>query len=242
MRIIFLFLSLSLGFSLYGQQAKNGGNCGASMVTLPQYRSLYQGYDNRFEYSPCSECDTLILKLKGADYTPKKAYSGILRVQGEAKRATVRIQCVSGSDTSNWGAFGFTCLPLPDPKVYLGNAWLSDPLIDEQSDPETIFKSKFNVRYDRSHFVSGVRFTITEWSASIGKRTYFGESAYFTKEFKDVIYESEKGDAILFNYVDVKFPDGTSRRLHINRIYYKKTEYGTKPEIKAQSIITPKSE
>jgi hypothetical protein len=213
--------------------------CDRAMMSMPQYKILYKNYENRVEFSSCSDCDTIIMKLKGVEFKQKNEYSGSLTVEDDMKRATIRLLCVKGQDTTNYGAFGFRCLELPNPKVYLGTSWINDPLIDEKTDEETIFKPGFKATFERQAMISGIRLEIVEWSIGVNKRTYFGDSKNITKELRDVIYESEKNEAIVFNYVDVKYSTGETRRIHINRVYHKKTEYGTKPEVTKQSKLTP---
>ncbi len=235
------FFFITIFISFIGGSAHAQDDCDRAILGMPYYRVLYWEYDNRIEFSECQNCDTVLLKLKGVDFTPTKNNSGILNVEADTKRATVQLLCVKGKDTVNYGAFGFQCRELPNPKIFLGSTWLGDPLINDKDDNETIFQAYFSLRYT-DQMVRGLRFKIKEWSITVGKRTYFGETRSVTKDFRDAIIDAGQGAKIQFNYCDVSFPNGKTRRIHINRLYYKKTEYGTKPEITKQSTIAPLDE
>jgi len=231
-----LLLFLIIPFSLAAQQAKDNFR-----VNNPEYKTIYYGYPNLIKYGGCQDCDTVILKLKGGSFEWKKSGQGYLKPDSKSKVTTIQFRCVQGSDTSLITAIAYHNKPLPDPDIFLGGAMISDPLLDEYSDAQTIFQLVFHAKY-MDQMIRSAHFRVEGWMVKIHKRKFYGDSKNISQELREAIIESEKGDVIEFKYVDVTFPDGETKRVHLNRIYTKKTEYGTKPDIKPQSTITPKSE
>jgi len=226
--LLFFFLFLSTGFII--------GQDNAFMASI-EWQVVYRGYANHFEYAVCDDCDTVFLSAIGADLEDVSQFGFNLTPQQNMRRVSVTSNCVKNQDTlkSTWR---YSVHSLPKPNIYLGGINL-EAEIDHVPESTFFAQERFSARYDEHTPLTNVYFTVSEWSISVGKDTFIGKSPKLSEAYKSAYFNAKRNAEIRFNYVIIQSPDGTNRKIELNRVYLKKSKKRTEIEVNSPNYLTP---
>lgn len=196
------------------------------LISNPDTRILYRGYDNPLEIYTCEVCDSVYVSSADAEVTMRNKGQFYVRPKAGKRNLTLSIKCILGSDTTSLWSERYIIKALPKPKIYLGGIAMNKDF-NHVKETNLFHQNRFSVRYDESVHLTGVKFRILEWSINIGKTTFTNTDAKLTDDFKAAFKKAKKGTRVYFDNVTIIAPDGIARKVKMDQTYIKKVKRNT---------------
>ncbi|MGB1103952.1 MAG: hypothetical protein ACPG21_10035 [Crocinitomicaceae bacterium] len=180
------------------------------VVSLPEMRVLYRGYDNKVE-GTASGFPADRVTLSGSGCSLSKSGAGyIAKVGAGVREATISVNGQKEDGGSvNLGSFKFSVKSLPTPNLYLGG------ISQGQSPGLSSVKAQGRVscRYDESVPLTNVKFSIVNGTVSVDgvmRKGKINSGGGLDGDAKKILAQSRgKQVTIMVNY---RGPDGVSKR------------------------------
>ncbi len=224
--LMIITLLVSSSFSFAQSKPING------LISNAEFKVLYRGYKNQMELVVCKACDSIFIFSSDAEINRQDEVSFSVKPKAGTRNLTLTVNCINGMDTTELWSERYIVRALPKPKIYLGGIDINSDF-NHIKEMNLFAQKRFAVRYDMDVYLTNIKFSLTEWSIKVGKRTFTNSNQNITAEFKEAFKKAKKGTAIYFDYVSIMGPDGVAQKINLNQTYYKKAkrnaDYGVDP-------------